>query len=158
LQRAHLPILCADPRPGLTERKVIAMRLRHILVLSFVLATAGISQAADSHATEKEQRHEARENRDANSAATIEFFGFLQAVAVYCDQITEGKRIDVVDVMKYLSSGTGNDPSCASCRSMVADVKNTKLFKSTYESALSELAKIDKTVAMNACSDIQRLK
>jgi hypothetical protein len=136
------------------------MRLRHILGLSFVLATAGICQAADSPAAEKEQRHEARENdvgRDANSAATIEFFGFLQAVAVYCDQITEGKRIDVVDVMKYLSSGTGNDPSCASCRSMVADVKNTKLFKSTFESALSELAKIDKTVALSACRDIQRL-
>jgi hypothetical protein len=141
------------------ERKVDTMRLRHILGLCFALSIAGIAHADDSPA--KEQRHDAHENeggRDANSAATIEFFGFLQAVAVYCDRITEGKKIDVVDVMKYLSSGTGNDPSCSGCRSMVADVKNTKLFKSTYESALSELAKIDKTVAMNACSDIQRLK
>ncbi len=137
------------------------MRLHHILGLCFALSMAGISYADDSPAKEKEQRHDAQENeggRDANSAATIEFFGFLQAVAVYCDQITEGKRIDVVDVMKYLSSGTGNDPSCATCRSMVADVKNTKLFKSTFESALSELSKIDKTVALSACRDIQRLK
>ncbi len=143
------------------ERKVDTMRLRHILGLCFALSLAGIACADDSPAKEKEQRHDAHENeggRDANSAATIEFFGFLQAVAVYCDRITEGRKIDVVDVMKYLSSGTGNDPSCSACRSMVADVKNTKLFKSTFESALSELAKIDKTVAMNACRDIQRVK
>jgi hypothetical protein len=137
------------------------MRLHHILGLCIALSMAGTPYADDSPAKEKEQRPDAHENeggRDANSAATIEFFGFLQAVAVYCDQITEGKRIDVVDVMKYLSSGTGNDPSCASCRSMVADVKNTKLFKSTFESAMSELSKIDKTVALSACRDIQRLK
>jgi hypothetical protein len=134
------------------------MRLRHILGLCFALSLAGICYADDLPSNE--QWRDAQDNeggRDANSAATIEFFGFLQAVAVYCDQITEGKKVDVVDVMKYLSSGTGNDPSCSGCKSMVADVKNTKLFKATFESALSELAKIDKSVAMNACLDIQRV-
>jgi hypothetical protein len=92
----------------------------------------------------------------ANSPDTNAALGQLQAVAKYCDQITKGEKIDIKDVMKYLSSEANGKSSCPSCDAMVSEAKGTPMFKSTYESTMLVLAKINLADAKNACHDVQK--
>jgi hypothetical protein len=114
------------------------MQMRQVLLLIAVLPLSQFASAA-------------------NSPETNTALGQLQAVAKYCDLVTNGQKIDVKDVLKYLSSGSGNGP-CPSCDAMISSAKGASEFKSAYESTMLSLAKIEKGQAKTACRDIQKIK
>jgi hypothetical protein len=60
--------------------------------------------------------------------------------------------------MKYFLAGSGDDPPCASCSGVIDDVQGSRLFKSTFESAFSELARMDKAIVVNACHEVRGQK